>query len=78
MDPRQQSPAHKWERTTMKTYGGEVDQHDMFRQLYLYLYGADRKRTRWHIICFGLLDMRIVNAYVMYKVNNASLPVMEF
>ena len=45
------------------TMGG-VDKHDMLR----HLYGVNRKSVKWwHRIFFGLLDMAIVNAYVLYN-----------
>ena len=54
---------------------GEVDKHDMLRQLY----GTNRKSVKWwHRLFFGLLDMSIVNAFVVYKENHGSLPLLEF
>ena len=43
---------------------GGVDKHDMLRQLY----GVNRKSLKWwHRLFFGMFDMSIVNAYVLYK-----------
>lgn len=54
---------------------GGVDKHDMLRQLY----GMDRKSKKWwHRLFFGLFDMAIVNAYVVYKENGENLPLLEF
>ncbi|KAK4312806.1 hypothetical protein Pmani_015818 [Petrolisthes manimaculis] len=54
---------------------GGVDKHDMLRQLY----GMNRKSMKWwHRIFFGLLDMSIVNAFVVYKEHHGSLPLLEF
>ena len=45
-------------------YMGGVDKHDQLRQVY----GLDRKSVKWwHRIFFGLLDMSIVNVFVIYK-----------
>lgn len=54
---------------------GGVDKHDMLRQLY----GINRKSMKWwHRIFFGLLDMSIVNAFVVYKEEQGSLPLLQF
>ncbi|XP_045134451.1 piggyBac transposable element-derived protein 3-like [Portunus trituberculatus] len=54
---------------------GGVDKHDMLRQLY----GTNRKSMKWwHRIFWGLLDMCIVNAYVVYKESHGSLPLLDF
>ena len=43
---------------------GGVDKHDMLRQLY----GSDSKSKRWwHRLFFGLLDMVVVNSYILYS-----------
>lgn len=43
---------------------GGVDTHDMHRQIY----GIHRKNIKWwHRLFFGILDMAIVNAFVIYK-----------
>ena len=57
-------------------YMGGVDKHDMLRQMY----GVNRKSKKWwHRIFFGLFDMAIVNAYVIYKEANAeSAPMLGF
>ena len=45
---------------------GGVDKHDMMRQLY----GIDRKSYKWwHRLFFGLLDMAIINAHIVYNEN---------
>ena len=42
------------------------------------LYGTNRKSMKWwHIIFFGLVDMSIINAYVVYK-DHTKLPLLEF
>ena len=43
---------------------GGVDRHDQLRQLY----GINRKNIKWwHRIFFGLLDMTIVNSFILYR-----------
>ena len=42
---------------------GGVDTHDMLRQVY----GVNRKSMKWwHRIFFGVFDVAIVNAFVLY------------
>lgn len=56
---------------------GGVDKHDMLRQLY----GTDRKNVKWwHRIFFGLLDMSIVNSFIVYSENNqeSSMTLFNF
>ena len=52
------------------------DKHDMLRRLY----GVNRKSLKWwHRLFFGMLDMTIVNSYVLYKESNMeSLPLLDF
>ncbi|XP_018013422.1 piggyBac transposable element-derived protein 4-like isoform X2 [Hyalella azteca] len=43
---------------------GGVERHDQLRQLY----GIKRKNIKWwHCIFFGLLDMAIVNSFILYR-----------
>ena len=43
---------------------GGVDKHDQLRQYY----NVERKSIKWwHRIAFGLLDMAVVNAFLMYQ-----------
>ena len=43
---------------------GGVDKHDMLRQLY----GTDRKNVKWwHRLFFGLLDVAIVNSFIVFS-----------
>lgn len=55
---------------------GGVDKHDMLRKLY----GANRKSKKWwHRIFFGLVDMTIINAFVLYKEHcEAEISLFEF
>ncbi|KAL7644533.1 UNVERIFIED_CONTAM: hypothetical protein RMT77_004069 [Armadillidium vulgare] len=54
---------------------GGIDKHDMLRGLY----GIDRKsRKWWHRLFFGLIDMAIINAYVIYCDVNAKIPLIDF
>ena len=44
-------------------YMGGTDKHDMLRELY----GVNRKNCKWwHRLFFGLLDMAIVNSFVLF------------
>ena len=46
------------------SFMGGVDKHDMLRQLY----GTDRKNVKWwHRLFFGMMDMALVNAFIVYK-----------
>ena len=52
--------------TDYNKHMGGVDKHDMMKQLY----GSDRKSKKWwHRLFFGLLDMAIVNSYIVYAEN---------
>ena len=55
---------------------GGVDKHDMLRELY----GTDRKNVKWwHRLFFGLLDVAIVNAYILYCDNSQkSMTLLNF
>ena len=59
------------------SFMGGVDKHDMLRQLY----GTDRKNVKWwHRLFFGLMDITIVNAFIVYKEQNveSSLTIFDF
>ena len=55
---------------------GGVDKHDMLRQIY----GIDRKSVKWwHRLFFGLLDMAVVNAFIIYRESTgSSLSLLDF
>ena len=55
---------------------GGVDTHDMLRQIY----GIHRKNIKWwHRIFFGLLDMAIVNSFLVYReTENALISQKEY
>lgn len=56
---------------------GGVDKHDMLRQLY----GTDRKNVKWwHRIFFGLMDMTLVNSFVLFTSCNEenSMTLLDF
>ena len=58
----------------MNKWGG-VDKHNMLG----HLCGTNRKSIKWwQIIFFGLVDMSIINAYVVYKEVHTTLPLLEF
>ena len=51
---------------------GGVDKHDMLRNLY----GTDRKYKKWwHRIFFGIIDMAIINTYLLYVNNACNKPI---
>ena len=56
---------------------GGVDKHDAARQCY----GSDRKSTKWwHRLFFGLLDMALVNAHILYneEMANENISMFDF
>ena len=56
---------------------GGVDKHDMLRQKY----GIDRKSKKWwHRLFFGMFDMAIVNAYILYyeRFPDEKKPIADF
>lgn len=54
---------------------GGIDKHDML----CCLYGIDTKsRKWWHRLFFRLIDMTIINAYVIYCDVNAKIPLTDF
>lgn len=54
---------------------GGVDKHDMLRQLY----GADRKSKKWwHRLFFGLLDMAMINSYILHSECNEENQITQF
>ena len=55
---------------------GGVDKHDQLRQYY----NVERKSIKWwHRIAFGLLDMAVVNAFLMYQeIGHDSISLFEF
>jgi len=55
---------------------GGVDKHDMYKQLY----GIDRKSVKWwHRLFFGLLDMSLVNSFLLFKQHTESpISLLEY
>ena len=55
---------------------GEVDKHDMLRQLY----EINRKRMKWsHRLFFGSLDIAVVDTFVVYNASKEQqLLCLEF
>lgn len=54
---------------------GGVDKADMLKSIY----GIDRKSKKWwHRLFFHLVDVSIINAYVVYTSLFGKLPVLEF
>ena len=53
-----------------------ADKHDQLRQTY----GRDKRSVKWwHRLFFGMVDMTLVNSYVIYmKANSTKLTFFDF